>query len=726
MPISSDFSIDYANKRVYYVGGGTTYSVNQLYTHLMDTFDELVQLDDPVPMSAQTPTEYTMLNTWFIDDESVKYLVSGAIATSGYSGSIQVVSLNSAGYTNAISGDIGKYVSNGIGHSGALLHYNNTSRKWWVRRKTATDTFGTPAATINIVGGTGAGTQGPASLTGEELYANVYTLGTVTTDPQPLAYVFQSGSRISSWWGRGHIDALFKVKETGEFINGAKITVFARHYSDLDDHFDITLAAGGRNAVPLATATDLNNSTGEMYLSASTTLASFDAKNFVRGNSSTAYGEIVSANDTLNRLYVGNVQGIFTAGETISETTNGLASGDTGTTATLKGASHITNVVAAYNDIAVAFMNMTASHNGMTGTFTSYEPLTWTNGRGVFLSASAAPGNLVYIGSVSGTRPTNGLGITGSTSAAHTGLTTDAGVQNILTKAFTQQSAYPYNVFVSCAGRTLAQTYEFLKYFVRDGQAISGVLCYPAFSSSTNLDFEYLDGQEYITAFTDRVVAANSYSPVKAAPFGTFAGGTFFGARGVWLESMHSADIKNYQLIDTNGSTRNPPNQISLVVGNLTASDKVAVFPAFGGAVDKAQFNIGTAVSASTTLTITGTIPSDTPSSGYVRAILGVSGSEQRYSYSGWNGSSFTVPSGLEFTYAGTDKCYVPYIESSVTGGDTSATQIVIYATDRNVLVRVRRYGGSGDSILPFETTAQIVSTGMSVTTIRTNDTIVS
>jgi hypothetical protein len=273
---------------------------------------------------------------------------------------------------------------------GTLLAFDNSSRKWWVRRKT-TDTFPTNGASLTVVGGTGAATQSGASTTGEDLYANIYTLGTITTNPAPLVYVFQSSSRINSWWGRNHIDALIKVKEFGSEIDGASISVFAQHYGDLYDHFDIDLTAGGRNAVPLATATDLNNSTSELYLSSSTTLASFDANNFVRGNTSNAYGEIVSVDDTLKRLYLGNVRGDFSTGETISETTNGLSSGDTGTTATLKAASFSTNVVAAYNDIKIAFMNMTASHNGLTGTFSNFETVGWVGGSGSFLSASRNP-----------------------------------------------------------------------------------------------------------------------------------------------------------------------------------------------------------------------------------------------------------------------------------------------------------------------------------------------
>lgn len=730
MAISDDFVIDYANKRIYHTGSSTVvYGVNSLYTYLMNTFDELDQLDDTIPMSAQTPTEYTMINAWFIDDESVKFLASGSIRTSGYSGSLQLISLNTGG-TVPQTASIGLYVTDGLNNSGTLLHYDNTRRKWWVRRKTASDTFPNNGASLTVVGGTGAGTQNGASITGEDLFANIYTLGTIATDPAPLVYIFQSGSRINSWWGSNHIDVLVKVREFGAEIDEAKISVYAQHYQDLYDHFDIDLTAGGRNAVPLATATDLNNTSGEIYLSSSTSLASFDSRNFVRGQTSNAYGEIVSADTALNRLYLGNVRGNFSTAETIAETTNGLVSGDTGTTATLKVANFSTNVVAGYNDITIAFMNMTASHNGITGSFSSYERLTWTNGSGTFLSSSGAPLNLLWIGSVSGTRPTSGLGVTGSTSAAHTGLTTNAGVSGTLYKAFTQQSPNPYNVFINSANRPLSQVYEYLKFATREGQASSGALAFPVFSSTSGIkDFEALDGEEYITAYTDRNNSINTYSPSKQSPYGTFAGGTFFGARGVWIEGMAPADIQSFQLTDADGNTRTPPNFITLTVGNVTGSDRVAVFLAnASGLVDKLQYQISSAFSASTTLYITGTIPSDTPNSGSIRVSLSVSGSEQRYSYSAWSGNAFTIPAGLNFTYrsgSSPDKCYVPYIDELVAASATAASVTVIYVADRDVIVRVRRYNGSGDSLLPFETSADVVSTGMSVTAIRTSDSIV-
>src|SRR4030042_6989002 len=68
-----------------------TDTVNSLYSALQDLFDELTQMDDGVPMSAQTPTEYTIgiidpgdKDPWFIDRTTVEHLTGGALKTSSW------------------------------------------------------------------------------------------------------------------------------------------------------------------------------------------------------------------------------------------------------------------------------------------------------------------------------------------------------------------------------------------------------------------------------------------------------------------------------------------------------------------------------------------------------------------------------------------------------------------------------------------------------------------
>jgi hypothetical protein len=180
MAIQDDFTINYGTKRISHTSGSTVYSANALYSWLQDTFDEIAQLDDDVPMSAATPTEYSWINGWaFNADSDYEYISGGAI----------------------------------------------------------TDT------------------------TNDDLWANAYTLGTIVSGAQ--IYIIQNGSEVTPWWGTDHIDVLIKVKAGGVEIDNGVVTFFIRDLGATFDNFEIDLTAGGRNAVPLATANDANNQTAE-------------------------------------------------------------------------------------------------------------------------------------------------------------------------------------------------------------------------------------------------------------------------------------------------------------------------------------------------------------------------------------------------------------------------------------------------------------------------------
>jgi hypothetical protein len=80
MAIQDDFTINYGTKRISHTSGSTVYSANALYSWLQDTFDEIAQLDDDVPMSAATPTEYSWIDGWaFNSDSDYEYISGGAI-----------------------------------------------------------------------------------------------------------------------------------------------------------------------------------------------------------------------------------------------------------------------------------------------------------------------------------------------------------------------------------------------------------------------------------------------------------------------------------------------------------------------------------------------------------------------------------------------------------------------------------------------------------------------
>lgn len=661
MAIADDFTIDYVNKRLYHSSGTTVYSANALYTYIMDTFDELAQMDDTVPMSAQTPTDYTLINGWFVDDESFKFLKSGAIKTDGHLNEIRILTLSATGYTSAVSGDIGKTVTGGTtGDTGKLLAYNNTTRKFWIRMDDSGDLFDDNDEAITIASGTGAGSMSAISVSGENLWANIYTLGTIEQHAnEEQIYVIQNGSALSEWWPDSstpsvrHIDVLIKVKEAGTEIDSGKITVFLRNYpsagnADLYDHFEIDLTAGGRNAVPLATSPDLNNTT-----------------------------------------------------------------------------AHAT--ISAYTDVSIVFVNATITHGAISGgNYTEFETVTGSisGATGKFIKEV---GGTMTLGNVDGTFQNNDV-LTGGTSGRTCTASAGMVVARTTTKNFEQGSSYNYSVIVDCATRPLSQVYEYLKYVTRENE--NTFYSYGTKYQSATLSVNKLAGEQYITPFIDYDTPTNTYSPTKAAPFGTFAGGKFFGARGIWIQDMAESDIQNFQLIDSDNNTRTPPNKQSITISNLLSGDKVSVFrTTTGTTIDKAMYTAGAGnASGNSTFVVTGAIAADTPSSGYIRVVDTsdtTSARESRYQYDSWTGSTFTLHAGvtLDRTYTQTDDTvYVPFIDQQAT--DTSASVTVIYTTDRTILLRVRRY--TATAILPFETTGSFTSSGYSTSAIRTTDSIVS
>jgi hypothetical protein len=662
MAIADDFTIDYVNKRLYHSSGTTIYSTNALYTYVMDTFDELAQMDDTVPMSAQTPTDYTLINGWFVDDDSFKYLKGGAVKTDGQLNEIRVISFTSSAYVNAGTSDIGRTITGGsTGDTAKLLAYNNTTRKWWVRMVDSGDTFANASEHITIASSSASGNMSAISTTGENLWANIYTLGTIEQHAnEEQIYIIQNGTALTSWWPDSstpslrHIDVLIKVKESSSLVDAGKVTVFLRNYpttgnADLYDNFEINLSAGGRNAVPLATSPDLNNLS-----------------------------------------------------------------------------THAT--ISAYSDISVVFVNGTITHGaiaGGSGVFTEFETITGGTSLATAKFVKDITGTMT-LGNIDGTFQ-NGEVLTGGTSGCHCTTTSTLTVARTTTKNFEQGSNYNYTVLINCATRALSQVYEYLKYLTRENSKT--YYTYGTKTLSAVLSINKLAGEQYITPYTDFDTPTNTYSPTKAAPFGTFAGGKFFGARGVWIQNMASSDIQNFQLIDSDNSTQTPPNKQSIVISNLLSGDRISVFrTTTGTTINKAMFTAANGNNlGNNTFVVNEAISSDTPSSGVIRIVNAAdttSTRETRYTYTSWSGSTFTgISPTLDRSYTATnDTCYVPFIDT--TASSSSASVTVIYTTDRNILVRVRRYAAT--AILPFETTGSFTISGYSTSAIRTTDSIVS
>lgn len=277
------------------------------------------------------------------------------------------------------------------------------------------------------------------------------------------------------------------------------------------------------------------------------------------------------------------------------------------------------------------------------------------------------------------------------------GTVTDGGVT--ITFGATSQDigdgggSQPYGVIVNGNGLTALQVYRALKYRTRRQ------------NTSAIGTGDTKEGRFYR--------ALNpSYAEVKNMPFGAFAGGKFFGARGVWLTNI--SDPNNRELIDSNAVARVPPVSIAVTVTGVAEGDRVLVARESAGAINKSQFTI-TSTGAST-IVVSEAIGSDIPTSGVIRV------GDTRYTYSGLDAGTKTF-SGVSPSPSGnTGTCYVPLIDDVVGAAQTSiSSPSMIYSADFDVIARVRQKG-----ILPFENTATVGSSGAQISAIRTIDSIVT
>lgn len=215
-------------------------------------------------------------------------------------------------------------------------------------------------------------------------------------------------------------------------------------------------------------------------------------------------------------------------------------------------------------------------------------------------------------------------------------------------------------------------------------------------------------------------------------PFlGSSTGTALLGAFGVGLKvsTLSASD----RLIDLTGTSKTPPNTVTFTVAGLTSGDRVFVAPwdgtsydAIGNPIPKVnQFvlNSNLTGAAVTSIVVTTPIPADTPTSGTIR-VVNNSGYEVRVPYSSWTGSTFTTTATA---FNGTNETapanagngvYITYIDK--TTATTSESFSVIYAADRNLMVRVR--DGGVAPIKTFTTSAVLSSGGGATTAIRTSD----
>ena len=678
--LSGDIQVDYLadnrQKRLSWLGGtNSTYTINEIYSAMATLLDESTTIDDGTCFSAETPTEYTIgqidtgdTEPWYITFDLMEHVTGGALRTSGWlravgtNTGIIVVPVASGG--TIVAGDEGLDITGAGTDSGTLLEFINTGGTYdycVIRPDTsaADDDFDTSGDTLTCNGHTATQWATASSTTGEMIWAGLYSLGTIDANVKQYLYqgsVDADGNRVrlSSWndatqdWldnyaTNGHIDTTVALKDieqpTWSIIDGGYITVLARKYGDYYASFEVAASttSGGYNPVPLGTATDIDNTTG------------------IRTVSTGAF-----------------TGGPFTVGEIISEATSGARGIVT---------DQVADTSISYipiDDPQVAFFSsgakvITGADSGATATSSG--------------DADAGPATAAWF--AASTAP--------SISFTHTlaDIDDDATNEN-------------YGIVIDCNQNTLAKVYEWCKFITRNGATTGAILSAEgingedyigaevylswtgsvtgtiaeggnvtqAGSGATGVIVSYSAATKYMllrdtrgTFNTTGVVtdgdnsgtvtpdaSAIAFSPKTASPLGTFAGGTFFGARGVLLTDYQAAEANSFILTPAEGGTKERPASFTITVSNLIGGaatsnlhDKVAVFrlTGDGGDINKTEYSVAGVQAAGEATIVTGAITQDTPgkTTGGVLVLVddSDSGAEYKLRYNSWSGSTFTL-----------------------------------------------------------------------------------
>jgi len=742
MAIQDDFTIDYVDRKITYTTAfvddrpPNIYTVNELYSFLQDTFDEPAQMDDPIPMSAQTPTQYTMLYPWFIDMESIKALYGGSIQTSSWakSGSEGVTALRWSTDTNSpiaapTSGSIGETVTGGAtGATGVILAVDSTRDIIWVRNTSSAqfaDGERVNGNTTNIDLEFYNGV-----LSGENIWANLFSVGSlqlqtdiyVGQEPDYLGgTAFHEATtdlrqqrrieKIDEWWdqdvdfftgspnllgGLNHFDILVPTQEMGVTIDGQRLAVFARQFSKVYSSFEF-VGGVGNFVVPFAsTGDDLNSQDGPYT-------ANFDG----RTGNDLEVGDVLENNTGPGaNSPAGRLRAVVTAVTGGDATTGSFEYYLIGENEPLTTTDRTLVQLADNDDLGVRDDNTDFDVQGA--------PSQVTNG-----PAQADPGN----GAVTITFANTQVDVDEDGTSEEYACTIDCNnnpladvykrVQFLTSRgnqdgtvADTQDNLLPSGEAENEAGEFYRAVGDIVVTWdaaagsgLTEGDLVKGAtsgaygVVVSATSGSTGTAvFTQVKGtfvnDDVVSEITDGSVntvtldaAPSSIVDNTAAPFGTFAGGRWFLAQGVIIINIPTADANNWQAVDLAGNVKIPPTVRTITFAGLTANDRAALFEvdtAGGIDVTKNQNGVGAAGASvsDTSIPLDSTVALDVPTSGFVRVVdsSSTTGEEYRYEYSDVSGTTITLRTGAGLTGTTTS------LGSSTVLNDTGA--FANYGTD--------------------------------------------
>jgi len=666
-------------KHLEWTGAATgTADVNAVYSALQDLFDEPLQSDDGTPMRADTPVEYTIgsidagdnQDPWYFQHELVQHLTGGSIKTAGWTHvdgtTTGIISVPVTSNT-IVTADVGLDISGATTGAGTLLEVieDGATDYLIIRPDTnaASDQFTTASQVITCNANT-ANQSGALSHTGEQIWANLYNVTPIEADTHVYMYqgtvadatrarVADITDSTQDWWAEGAFDRLIYLHDfktaAWPLVDAGYISVFARKGNTLYDNFEVlaSTVSGGRNPVPLSASADINNTTGYKAFTMGGDSGNFSVGDEVSGDTSGARGVITlitgtTPTRTLHYYLLGDPQTDFNGSEAITNEDDTGAATSSGAVSAQGPA--LATWFTSNSFPAVAHANQTFDIDD-DGT---------AEGWGIDIDCNSNPLTEVYEWLKYTTR--NGETGTGNTDGIegeqYVGPTVylDYGTSTVTGGTITEGDDVTQET-TGATGIVVSHDTTLNQILLRD---VRGTF---ATGSATDHTVTSNDNSGAVEMETADSAVAEAFNPNKGSPFGTLAGGTFFGARGVLLSNWVTADENNFSLVDSSGTIRARPVAITLTVSNLvgtdettTTDDRVSAYrlTGVGGVIDKTEYSAtgGEAIGAAT-LVVDTAITADTPgkTTGGVLMIRDNSDSNKQYRlrYDSWATSTFTL-----------------------------------------------------------------------------------
>ena len=621
-------------------------------------------MDDTVPMTAQTPTEFTVGGTdadfpWFLSPVDAKFLTGGAIQTANWTRTPTtengIVSIAYSGVTDPVADDIGRpVVDETASATGTLVGFDTVGGTVWIRPtdETATHNWDSATGNFDVTGGTqNVGAMTADRETGEYLWANPNSVGVFSVQTGTRAYVYQDGAKIGTGttdWpdgigldADGEFDILLLVKQNDVEIDQGVATFFARRGGALGDWFESDFTNGGRVTIPLTGNPDsVNDSVGHHNVT------------WTGGSGATLLvGEIVDldsdsetaavvANVTTPGAATGNFDYFLIRSLTQFVNTNAVTAVTSGKTMTLGTPTDLTPVT----DGQAGTPQITFTHGAFTRDI--------NNGFGaapysIDVDPDTASWERVYQHGKYITRRGSTTQIDGINGEAYRGSTLQI-LYDTQTGSFVEgETVYDtttgaQGVIVADHGTGAGPSNGLILRAVRGAFTVSNIVG-DAASGPT----------DFATIQTVRVIPT-----LKFAPLGNLAGTLWQGAPGMApvLANIASGREQDYSLIDDDGTVQNPPNTVAVEVTSLGTDDWVSVFRltapfSSGGVIDKDDYgsHASNNILGDITFDVDATISQEAPPSGWIRVVDTGTGDEHRYHYASYSGTTFTFTTNADW-----------------------------------------------------------------------------